>query len=35
MTVTISHSKKTGSGAVTLKYKTLDQLDQIVKKLKR
>jgi ParB family chromosome partitioning protein len=35
MAVTISHSKKTGSGAVTLKYKTLDQLDQIVKKLKR
>lgn len=35
MTVTISHSKKLGSGAVTLKYKTLDQLDQIVKKLKR
>ena len=35
MTVTISHSKKLGSGTVTLKYKTLDQLDQIVKKLKR
>ena len=35
MAVTISHSKKAGSGAVTLKYKTLDQLDQIVKKLKR
>jgi ParB family chromosome partitioning protein len=35
MAVTISHSKKTGGGAVTLKYKTLDQLDQIVKKLKR